>query len=159
MKTIIHNAPLALADPDRYEVWAELMWAGNVAHNGLLGKGREEDWASHNIEHELSALYDIAHGAGLAIVFPAWMKAVSRRNPARFAQFAERVFGIEAEDKREDELAALGISCLENFFRRLGLFLPRSQRPESMTASFHEWPDAQLRAAAWEVWKNWTRRR
>ena len=112
MKKIIHNVPLALADPDRYEVWAELMWAGNVAHNGLLGKGREEDWASHNIEHELSALYDIAHGAGLAIVFPAWMKAVSRRNPERFAQFAERVFGIEAEDKREDEMAALGISCL-----------------------------------------------
>jgi len=71
------------------------MWAGTIAHNGLLGTGRIEDWASHNIEHEISAIYDVAHGAGLAVVFPAWMKYVYKNNLDRFVQFAVRVWNVE----------------------------------------------------------------
>jgi alcohol dehydrogenase YqhD (iron-dependent ADH family) len=80
MKNIISYAPLALKHPNDYRYRAELMWTGTIAHNNLLNQGRVGDWASHDIEHELSGLYDIAHGAGLAIVFPAWMKYVYRDN-------------------------------------------------------------------------------
>ena len=95
MRTVINYTPLALERPDDYHIRAELMWAGTVAHNNLLDTGRIGDWASHQIEHELSALYDIAHGAGLAIVFPAWMKYVYRADMSRFVQFAVRVFGVD----------------------------------------------------------------
>ena len=70
LKTIIKNVPIALQDPENYQARAEIMWASTVAHNDLVGTGRIEDWASHNIEHELSGIYDVAHGAGLAVVFP-----------------------------------------------------------------------------------------
>ncbi len=68
-RTIIENAPKVIKNPRDYAARSEIMWAGTIAHNGLLGTGREEDWASHSIEHELSAIYDVAHGAGLAVVF------------------------------------------------------------------------------------------
>ena len=71
------------------------MWAGMVAHNNLVGVGREQDWSSHSIEHELSALYDVAHGAGLAVIFPAWMTYVMHQNVNRFAQIAVRVWGCQ----------------------------------------------------------------
>ena len=95
------------------------MWAGTVAHNGLLGVGRSEDWASHAIEHELSAMYDLAHGAGLAIVFPAWMKYVYRQDPERFVQFAVRVFGVEQNFHHPEQTILEGIRRLEDFFRRI----------------------------------------
>ena len=74
MRSILNLAPRLKENPNDYELRANIMWAGTLAHNGILGMGREEDWGSHGIEHELSAIYDIAHGAGLSIVFPAWMK-------------------------------------------------------------------------------------
>jgi len=95
LKTMIKNVPIALEEPDNYNARAEIMWAGTIAHNGLLGTGRIEDWASHNIEHEISAIYDVAHGAGLAVVFPAWMKYVYKNNLDRFVQFAVRVWNVE----------------------------------------------------------------
>ncbi len=99
------------------------MWAGSIAHGGLLGTGgREEDWASHNIEHELSALYDIAHGgAGLAIIFPAWIKYVYAENPGRFVQFAVRVFGVEQDFAYPERTILEGIRRLKDFFRRIGM--------------------------------------
>jgi len=121
LRSVIAQAPVALAKPSDYAARAEILWAGSQAHNGLLGTGREGDWASHAIEHELSALYDVAHGAGLAAVFPAWMKAVFRHDVARFAQFATRVWGVE-EDFRDPEKTALeGIARMEAFFRSIGL--------------------------------------
>lgn len=81
------------------------MWAGTVAHGDLLGTGRIGDWASHNIEHELSGIYDVAHGAGLAVIFPAWMKYVYKENIARFAQFAVRVWDVEADFNNLEEVA------------------------------------------------------
>lgn len=121
MLALMKNLPVVLEDTANYDAWAEVMWTGNVAHSGLLGKGRMDDWASHNIEHELSALYDIAHGAGLAVIFPAWMKYVYREHPWRFVQFGERVFGIQTEGKTDDEVCRETISALEDFYHRIGL--------------------------------------
>jgi len=126
MKTIIKNTPLALKDPKDYNPRAELMWASTIAHNGLLNTGREGDWSSHMIEHELSAMYDIAHGAGLAIVFPAWMKYVYKHDIQRFVQFAVKVMGVESVKVEEsndpneinlEKTALAGISALEQWFK------------------------------------------
>ena len=95
LKTILDAAPKAVALPEDTASHADLMWAGMLAHNDLCGTGRVQDWASHQIEHELSAFYDCAHGAGLAVVLPAWMDYVCGHNPMRFARFAVNVFGCE----------------------------------------------------------------
>lgn len=84
--------PITLEEPENYAARAEIMWASTIAHNGFLGTGRVEDWASHAIEHELSGIYDVAHGAGLAVVFPAWMQYVYKKNLNRFSQFTVRVW-------------------------------------------------------------------
>ncbi|MCL1932793.1 MAG: iron-containing alcohol dehydrogenase [Candidatus Azobacteroides sp.] len=118
--SIIKEAPVAMKEPRNYEARANLMWAGTMAHNGICGVGREEDWASHGLEHELSALYGIAHGAGLAVIFPAWMQYVYTSGIDRFVQFAVRVWGIEFNgDKKETALK--GINALKEFFSSLGL--------------------------------------
>lgn len=122
LKTVIHNAPIAMAQPENYDARAEIMWAGCLAHNTLFQTGREGDWASHKLEHELSALYDIAHGAGLAIIFPAWMKYVLPRGGARkLAQFATRVLDVPEGLGDEAAIAKEGIARLEAFYRSLGL--------------------------------------
>lgn len=121
MKTLTHHVPKVLKQPDDYDSWAEIMWSGTVAHNNLMNTGRVGDWASHDIEHELSAIYDVAHGAGLAVVFPAWMKYVYRHDVARFCQFAVRVWGVEPDFRSPEETALEGISRLENYFRSIGM--------------------------------------
>ena len=121
MKTILTAAPRALADPNDYNARADLMWAGMLAHNNLCGVGRRQDWASHQIEHELSALYDCAHGAGLAVVMPAWMEYVMPQGVDRFAQFAVRVFGCEMDFARPENTAREGIQRLRAFFRSIGM--------------------------------------
>lgn len=119
LKAIITEAPQVIADPEDYDARANIMWAGTLAHNGVCGCGRREDWASHGLEHELSALYGVTHGAGLAVMFPAWMEYVSSRRPAKIAQFARRVFDVKEDN---DLRAALeGVSRLRAFFRSLGL--------------------------------------
>lgn len=121
MKTIIKHAKVVVNDPTNYDSRAELMWAGTIAHNGLLGTGRSEDWASHGVEHELSAIYDIAHGAGLAIIFPAWMKYVYKHDLNRFVQFAHNVFNIDVDFQSLEKTALLGIEALKQFFQEIGL--------------------------------------
>lgn len=121
MKAIIENGRRVMKDPMNYDVRAELMLAGMVAHNGSLDMGRIGDWASHDIEHELSGQYDIAHGAGLAIIFPAWMKYVYKHDVARFAQFGNRVFDLDINLNNLEETALLAIECLEQFFKELNL--------------------------------------
>jgi len=120
LRTVIAAAPRVLANPASYDDWAELMWAGTIAHNNLLNTGRKGDWASHDIEHELSALYDIAHGAGLAIVTPAWMKYTLKHDLARFAQYAVRVWGVEDNYFDPERVARAGIERLEAFWRSVG---------------------------------------
>jgi alcohol dehydrogenase YqhD (iron-dependent ADH family) len=121
MKTIIRQAPLVLADPHDYDAWAEFMWAGTIAHNNLLNTGRIGDWASHDIEHELSGLYDVTHGEGLAVVFPAWMKHTLNRDVPRFTQWATRVWNVDTDFRDPLSTAQEGIRRLEGFFRSLGL--------------------------------------
>lgn len=127
LKTVIESGPRVLAERKNYDAWAETMWAGCLAHNNLMDRGREGDWASHDIEHELSGIYDIAHGSGLAIIFPAWMKYVLKHDVARFAQFAVRVWGVEPDYFDMESVARKGIECLEEFWRGMGLPVRLSQ--------------------------------
>ena len=112
IKTVIENARLIIKNKPDYNNMAEIMWAGTIAHNGILGTGREEDWATHKFGHELSALYGITHGATLSVMFPAWMKYVYKYNVARFAQFATRVFNIDDFYDDNEILASRGIKEL-----------------------------------------------
>jgi hypothetical protein len=121
MKTIINNAPIVLKNPTDYAARAEIMWAGSIAHNNLLHTGRIGDWASHMIEHELSAINDVAHGAGLAIVTPNLMMFNYKRDPQRFVQFAVRVFGIEEDFHNPEQTIIRGIEALRSFFASIGL--------------------------------------
>ncbi len=121
LKTIIYNGPTALKEPENYDAWAEIMWAGAIAHNDFLGTGRVPDGASHKIEHELSGIYDVAHGAGLTVVFPAWMRYVYKHNMARFEQFAVRVWEVDSYFDNPEKTILEGIQRMENFFLSLGL--------------------------------------
>jgi alcohol dehydrogenase len=121
MKTIIAVAPKIMANRRDYDAWAELMWASTIAHNNLLDTGRIGDWASHQIEHELSGIYDVAHGAGLAVVFPAWMKYVLKHDVNRFVQWAVRVWNVELDMFDLEATARHGIARMEAFFQSLGL--------------------------------------
>jgi len=119
--TMVHELPKAIKNPDDYDARANIMWTGMVAHNNLVGVGREQDWSSHNIEHELSVLYGIAHGAGLAVVFPAWMKFALSHDVLRFAQMATRVFGCDMDFADPERTARQGIERLEAFWSSCGL--------------------------------------
>lgn len=121
LMTMIHEAPRVIKNPDDYEARANIMWAGMVAHNNCCGVGREQDWASHNIEHELSALYDCAHGAGLAVVFPAWMEYTLNHDVLRFAQLASRVWGCSMDFQNPQVTAKAGIQALRNFLKSIGM--------------------------------------
>ena len=121
MKSVINNAYALLKEPNNYDTRAEIMWNGTIAHSDLIGMGRVGDWASHGMEHEISALTDIAHGAGLSIIFPAWMKYVYSENPKRFLQFSTRVFNIEENFEDQSETVLRGIEALENFYKMLNL--------------------------------------
>ncbi len=121
LKAMIEEAPKVMSDPQNYEARANIMWAGMVAHNNIIGVGREQDWATHDIEHELSARYDCAHGAGLAVIAPAWMKFVYRHDVNRFAQFAVRVWGCDMNFASPETTALEGIGRFENFLKSIGM--------------------------------------
>jgi alcohol dehydrogenase len=121
LKTVINFAPRALENPCDYEARAEIMWAGAVAHNNLLGTGRTGDWASHMIEHELSGIYDVAHGAGLAVILPVWMEYVYKDGLSRFVQYAVRVWGVDSCFGEPERIAQEGIARTKNFFHTIGL--------------------------------------
>lgn len=121
LKTIMRNGLIIINDNKNYDAWAEIALSGNIAHNGLLGLGREQDWASHKIEHELSAIYDVAHGAGLSVITPAWMKYVYKENPHMFEQFAINVMGVESTSKSQEEIINEGIEKLKSFYKKLEL--------------------------------------
>ena len=119
--TMIHEAPRVIEDPDNYEARANIMWAGMMAHNNSCGVGRVQDWASHDIEHELSAVYDCAHGAGLAVVFPAWMTYNMKHDINRFAQLAVRVWGCQMDFANPENTAKAGIKALRQFLKSIGM--------------------------------------
>jgi len=121
LKTMIEESPKVIKNGQDYQARANIMWAGMVAHNNLCGVGREQDWSSHGIEHELSALYDVAHGAGLAVIMPAWMKYVMKHDVNRFAQFAVRVWGCDMNFADPEITAIEGISRFQGFLASIGM--------------------------------------
>lgn len=119
IRTVMKNAKILMSEPDNYEARAEVMWAGSLSHNGLTGCGTDGgDWASHQLEHELGGMFDVAHGAGLAAVWGSWARYVMDARPERFAQFAIRVMGVEPMQTVE-ETAIKGIEAMEAFYREL----------------------------------------
>ncbi|MDD2534100.1 MAG: iron-containing alcohol dehydrogenase [Eubacteriales bacterium] len=121
LRTMVQDTPRVLAKPDDYGPRSNIMWAGMVAHNDIVGTDREQDWSSHDIEHELSALYDVAHGAGLAVVFPAFMRFTLQHDVMRFAQLAVRVWNCEMDYEHPERTAAEGIARLTAFYHSIGL--------------------------------------
>ena len=119
--TMLKETPRVIADPDNYEARANIMWAGTVAHTNLCGVGREQDWNSHGIEHELSGMYDVAHGAGLAVIMPAWMEYVHGHNVMRFCQMATRVFGCQMNYEDPEATAVEGIRRFRTFLHGIGM--------------------------------------
>jgi hypothetical protein len=119
--TMVKETPRVIADPDNYDARANIMWAGMVAHNGIVGVGRSQDWNSHGIEHELSALYDCAHGAGLAVIMPSWMEFVYKHNVMRFCQMATRVFGCQMNFENPEATALEGIRRFRSFLHSIGM--------------------------------------
>ena len=116
LRTMIKYGKLSLENPHNYEARAEIMWASSLAHNGLTGCGGIGDWSTHQLEHDLGGVYDIAHGAGLSAVWGSWARYVYKENPKRFVQFAENVFGIE-KIGTDEEVAIKGIEAMENFYK------------------------------------------
>lgn len=126
LQTIIEQGAKVMSNPCDYDARANIMWCGTLAHNGICGTGRKEDWTSHAMEHEISALHpDVAHGAGLAVIMPAWMTWMAHHAPSKGAQMARRVFGITEPDDKKAALA--GIAKLREFYKSLGMPLTLSE--------------------------------
>ena len=121
LRTVMDEAMTLRLNPDDYDARANVMWAGTLAHNGICGVGKEEDWSSHRLEHEVSAFYHVAHGAGLAVIIPAWMEFCAHRNPDKLWRFAINVMSIDPAGKTTDEIIDEGISELKNFYHDLDM--------------------------------------
>ncbi len=123
MQAVIRAARIMVADPKDYDAAAQLMWGSTIAHNDTVSVGRVMDFASHQIEHELSAMYDCAHGAGLAVVFPAWLRFMLQKpeKAMRLAQFAVRVWGCQMDFEHPEKSAAAGIAAYVAWLREIGM--------------------------------------
>ena len=120
--TMLHEGPRVMADPHDYGARANIMWAGMVCHNDMMGVGRKQDWNSHHLEHVLSALYDCAHGAGLAVIMPAWMRyCADHHDGLRMAQMAVRVFGCQMDFADPRRTALEGIAAFRAFLKSIGM--------------------------------------
>ncbi len=126
LKEVVSSGRRVMKNPADYDARANIMWASSLSHNDLTGCGRSGIMSVHQLEHAVSGKFDsVAHGAGLAVLFPAWMKYVKDTKPSRFAQFARGVFDVAESD---DGLAAnMGIKCLEDFFAEIGMPLKLSE--------------------------------
>lgn len=120
IKTIVEKTQDVLDQPNDYDARATLMLSGTMALNGMINMGLTGDWACHAIEHEISAVYDIPHGGGLAIIFPHWMAYTKNVNPDRFASLATNVFGVQADGKSTEELADIAIAKVRDFYDKIG---------------------------------------
>ena len=127
LRTIINNGKQTLKYPEEYKYRSEIVWAGIIAHNGLLNTGRVQDWASHRIALELSGIYDITHGASLAIVMPNWMKYVYKHDIDRFVQYAIRVWDVDYSYFDKEQIALEGIRRTQSFFKDMGMPITLSE--------------------------------
>ena len=121
LRTVKDAALVVMEKPDDYRNRAQIMWAGSLAHNDLTECGTEKDFATHRLEHELSALFGVTHGAGLAALWPSWARYVMAKHLSRFVQFAVNVMGIENDFAHPDETAEKGIRAIEDFYRKIGM--------------------------------------
>lgn len=121
LRTMMQCVPIALAHPDDYNSRAQIMWGGSLAHNGLTGCGLLGDWATHQIEHELSAMFDVTHGAGLAAVWPSWARYVMDEDVTRFTRFAVNVMGVPNDDSDPKATALQGVERMEQFYHSIGM--------------------------------------
>ena len=147
MRTILEMAPKAIADPTDYESHAAIMWCSSLSHNGLTGagrggRGRVGDWASHQLEHELSGMFDVTHGAGLAAVWGAWSRYVMPAAPERFARFARNVMGVQMEGDAS-AVALAGIEAFENVLRSIDM-------PTNIRELGLELTDEQIDELSWK---------
>ena len=121
LRSMIENAFKVLADPRDYRARAQVMWGGSVAHNDLTGCGLTGDWATHELEHELSGMFDATHGAGLAALWPSWARYVYKENVSRFVRFAVNVMGVPNDFTDPEGTALKGIAAMERFYRAIGM--------------------------------------
>lgn len=138
IRTVIRNALIVLEDPNDYDARAEIMWASTLAHNDLVGMGRTQDWASHMIGMEISAIYNATHGATLSVLTPAWAKYVYKCNLSRFVQFAMRIFDVEYDIDNEERTALEGIYRLEDFFKGIGVATSMQEMGIDTTERYEE---------------------
>lgn len=150
MRTVIKNAPILQKEPENYEARAEVMWAGSLSHNNLTGCGADigGDWACHQLEHELSGMFDVAHGAGLAAVWGSWARYVYRDEPERFARYAQNVMGI-APGATAEETALAGIEATERFFASIGM--PTSIRKSGQVLTEEQLDELSLKCSFMET--------
>ena len=121
LRTVKDSALVVMEHPEDYRHRAQIMWAGSLAHNDLTECGTEKDFATHRLEHELSALFGVTHGAGLAALWPSWARYVKARHLSRFVQFAVNVMGVANDFSHPDETAEKGIRAIEDFYRCIGM--------------------------------------
>ena len=121
MRNILKYGKVAVEHPDDYNARAQVMWTGTLAHNDICGCDRDQDWASHMIQHRIGAKYDSAHGAGLATIYPAWMKFVYKHDVPRFVRFATKVMGVDNDVFHPEEVALEGIRRIKAYFASLGM--------------------------------------
>ena len=121
LRTVKNAVFDVLKNPENYRQRAQIMWSGSVAHWGLLGMGVQEDWATHQIEHELSAMFDVTHGAGLAAVWPSWARYCMHENLSRFVRFAVNVMDVPNDFSNPEATALKGIEAMECFYRAIGM--------------------------------------
>ena len=121
LRTMMECVPEVLRDPENYRYRAQIMWGGSLAHNDLTGCGRIGDWATHQLEHELSGMFDVTHGAGLAAVWPSWARYVLKCDVSRFVRFAVNVMGVENDFTDPEGTAVRGIEAMERFYHSIGM--------------------------------------
>ena len=121
LRSMKENVYKVLADPEDYRARAQIMWGGSVAHNDLTGCGMTGDWATHQLEHELSGMFDVTHGAGLAAVWPAWARYVMKENVSRFVRFAVNVMDVPNDFTDPEGTALKGIEAMERFYHSIGM--------------------------------------
>ena len=127
MRSLTEVGPKLMKDLKNYDYRSEVMWAGTVAHNDTVGVGREQDWATHDLSYEISALYDLTHGAAVSIMLYAWMKYVYKHDIPRFVRYAKHVMGVDTEGRDPEEAALEGIEKTAEFLKTLGVPLHLSE--------------------------------
>lgn len=151
MKTVIKNAKILMTEPNNYNARAEIMWASSLSHNGLTACGGTGDWVSHQMEHEIGGMFDVAHGAGLAAIWGSWARYVYKDCPKRFSDFATKVMGVKAiqnGDKIDYENTAIaGIEALEQFFKDIKM--PTCIRDLGINPSDEQIEEMAIKCSYW----------